>query len=92
MIVPRPGAIPQSNELSVKTLRHIMKNRLRPEDSGKPPADGKHDRVGNEIGRQDPCALVVTCTEVTRHVRQRNIGDARVEHFHERSHRDDHGD
>ncbi len=37
---------------------------LPPERSCEPSADGKNDGVRDEIGRQDPGALVITCAKV----------------------------
>src|SRR5262249_52946733 len=54
---------------------------------GEPSADGKDDCVGYQIRGQHPRALVVTCAKVPRHIRQRHVGDARVEVFHERGER-----
>ena len=63
-----------------------------PEQIRKPSADGKNDGVGDQIGREHPGALIVAGAQVARDVRQRDIGDAGVEHFHERGHGDHHGD
>ena len=68
-----------------------MKKRFRPNSHGEPAADRQDDGVGDQIRRQHPGALVVARAKVARHVRQRHVGDARVEDLHERGQRDDNG-
>ena len=62
------------------------------EEAGQPAADRKDDGVGHQIRREHPSALVVARTKAPRHVRQSHIGDAGVEHLHERGHRHHHAD
>ena len=88
---PRLGAMPQSKELTVKTARQIMKKRLRPSVPGKPAADRQNDGVRDQIRSQHPGALVVARAQISGHVRQGDVGDAGVEHLHERSQCHDHG-
>ena len=84
--------MPQNSELRVNRTMQIRKKRLRPNEAGQPAADRKDDGVRDQIGREHPGALVVARAEVPGHMRQRDVGDAGVEHFHERGHRDHHRD
>ena len=61
---------------------------LASEDGRKPAAQRQHDRIRNEIRRQDPRALVRTGRETAGDMRQRHVGDAGIQHFHERRQRD----
>ena len=54
------------------------------EQPHKPAADGQHDGVRDEIGRQNPCALLSGGAETASHVREGDIGNARIEDLHER--------
>ena len=65
-----------------------MKKRLRPNEVASHPLMRKNDGIGHQIGRQHPGALVVAGAKAAGHVRQSHIGDAGVEHLHERGHRD----
>ena len=70
--------------------RHVK--ALAPDAGREPSADGQDDRVRHEVARQHPRALVLAHAQVSRDVRQRHVGDARVEHLHERRHRHDERD
>jgi hypothetical protein len=61
---------------------------LAAEQADKPPADGQDDGIRYEVRREHPSALVASGAEAARHIRQRHVGDARVEHLHERRQRD----
>ena len=65
---------------------------LAAEQAGEPSADGKNDGVRHQVGSQHPGAFVVAGAEVAGNVRQRDVGDAGIEHFHERRHGHHHGD
>src|SRR5262249_54040137 len=52
-----------------------------------PPAQREHDRVRDEVGREDPRALVLPRGQAARYVRQGHVRNARVEHLHERRER-----
>jgi hypothetical protein len=54
-----------------------------------PAADWKHDRVCNQIGRKYPDRFVQRGRKISCNVRQRDVGNGCVQHFHER--RDDSG-
>jgi hypothetical protein len=56
---------------------------LSPEQTRQPSADGKIDGIRNEVRREHPGTLIVAGPQVARHVRQRDVGDAGVQHFHE---------
>ncbi len=62
------------------------------EDARQPPADGKNNGVRDQIRREHPGAFIVAGAQVARHVRQCDVGDAGVEHLHERRHRHHDGD
>ncbi len=70
--------------------RHV--EALAPESRGQPRADGQHDAVGNQIARQNPGGLVGASPKAARDMRQRDIGNGSVEHFHKRRQRDGEGD
>ena len=57
-----------------------------------PAADRQNDRVGDEIGGDDPGAFVDADGETAGDVAQRNIGDGGVENHHEGGDRNDDGD
>src|SRR4029077_5703867 len=48
-----------------------------------PPAERQNDRIRDEIRSQNPGALVLSRGKSACDVRQGDVGDARVEHFHE---------
>ena len=52
----------------------------------------QYDGVRDEIARQHPRCLFRRRRQTARDVRQRDVGDARVEHFHERRHHHAHRD
>jgi hypothetical protein len=62
------------------------------EDGYQPAADRQHDRVGDEVGSEDPSALVVARAEIPCDVGQRHVGDGGVQHFHEGCKRHHDGD
>ena len=65
---------------------------LAAESAGEPSADGQNDGIRDEIRSQHPGALVVARAQIAGHIGQRDVGDAGVEHLHERGQRHDHGD
>ena len=70
--------------------RHV--EALPAEQGREPAAQRQHDRVGDEIRRQHPGRFVDAGREVAGDVRQRDVRDAGVEHFHERRQQHDAGD
>ena len=56
------------------------------------PLSGQHDGVGDEIGSEDPGALILPGREAAGDVRQGDVGDGSVEHFHESRQRNRDGD
>lgn len=56
------------------------------------PARVCYDGVGHHIAGQHPSAFVVADRKTARDMRQRDVGDSRVEQFHEWSECDDDGD
>ena len=73
-----------------RDARHV--EALAPDLAREPTADGENDCVRHQVARQHPGALVLAHAQAARDVGQRDVGDARVEHLHERRHRDDEGD
>ena len=67
--------------------QHVI--ALAADDVGEPAADRDDDRVGDEIGGDDPGALVHPGGKAAGNVAQRDIGDRGVEHHHEGRYRDD---
>ena len=65
-----------------------MKKRLRPNAWARNGLAVSDDGVGDEIGRHHPGRFVLADPETARDVRQRDVGDRGVEHFHERGERD----
>ena len=90
--MPRLVALPQSTEATVNRKMQTDEEALSAKQAGQPAADRKDDSVGNQIRREHPGALIVAGAEAPRHVWQSHIGDAGVEHLHERGHRHHHGD
>src|SRR5262249_31584161 len=64
---------------------------LPAERDGKPAAHREDDGVGNEVRREHPGALVIARGHAAGDVRKRHVGDAGVEHLHERGQRHDGG-
>ena len=60
---------------------------LAPDQRGKPAAHGQHDGVGHQIGSEHPGAFVLARRKAAGDVRQRDVGDAGIQHFHERGQR-----
>src|SRR5205823_3778018 len=65
------------------------KESLSPNHSGDPPADRQDNGVGNQVRGENPGALIVTDTEVPRHVGKSHVRDTGVEILHERRDRYD---
>lgn len=65
---------------------------LAAEHGREPARDRQHDRVGDEIARDDVGALVEADGEPAGDVAQCHIGDGGVEHLHEGRDRDHEGD
>ena len=61
---------------------------LASDDRREPSAQRQNDGVGNQIGREHPRALVGARREAPGNVRQRDVGDAGVQHLHEGRQRD----
>src|SRR5579863_54796 len=57
---------------------------LAPKNIGEPAGQRQNDGVGDEVGSEHPSALVHARAETAGNVREGNVGDAGVEHFHER--------
>ena len=57
-----------------------------------PSADGKNNCVRREVRREHPGALTIAGGETACDIGQRHVRNARVQHFHERSHGDDNCD
>ena len=55
---------------------------------GNPAADGQNNGVRDQVRGKNPRGLFVTGAERPGNVRQGNIGDGRIERFHERGERD----
>src|ERR1035438_5203697 len=49
-----------------------------------PSAERQHDGVGDQVRSQHPGGLIYRGRETARDVRQRYVGDAGIQHFHER--------
>ena len=62
---------------------------LPPQPPAKRARNRQHDPVRHQIRRQRPGALVAADRQAAGDVRQRNVHDRGVQHFHERAQRDD---
>ena len=56
---------------------------LAAEQRGEPSAERQHDRVGDQVGSQHPGGFIHARRKAARDVRQRDVGHAGVQHFHE---------
>ena len=65
---------------------------LAAENRREPTGERQHDRVRNQVGGEHPGALVDAGGEIAGDVRQRDVGDTGVEHFHEGGEHHRHGD
>ena len=61
---------------------------LAPNDGRDPAAERQHNGIRNQIGSQDPCALIGPCGKAPCDVRQGHVGDAGIQHLHESGQRD----
>ena len=65
---------------------------LAAEQHGEPAAHGQDDGVGNQVGGEHPGGFVDAGREAAGDVRQRDVGDAGIQHLHEGGQHDGHGD
>ena len=65
---------------------------LAPDPVGQPAGDRKRDRRGDDIAGQHPVDRVLRRAEARLHVRQRDVGDGRVEHLQQHRHHHPDGD
>ena len=65
---------------------------LAPDLVGQPAADRQRDRRGDDVARQHPVDRVLRRAEARLHVRQRDVGDGRVEHLQQHRHHHPDGD
>jgi len=65
---------------------------LASEAVGEPAGDGKHDGGGDEIAGEDPGGFFLRRAERAGDVREGDVGDGGVEHFHERGEGNREGD
>ena len=75
----RLSAKPHNTEAAVKPATEIRKTRLMPKAPASHPVRGNNDRGGDDIGSQYPSDLILRRREAALNVRQRNIGDRRVD-------------
>ena len=61
---------------------------LPPEGRGQPARERDDHRVGNQVAGEHPVGVVNAGPQVSGNVRQRHVGDAGIEHFHEGGDRD----
>ena len=85
---PEAGRNPAQQRTHGEDHQTHHEESLAAEHAGEPSADGQHDGIRNQVGSEHPGALVVARAQAARHVGQRDIGDARVEHLHEGRHGD----
>ena len=91
---------PEQHDL-VERLRHAAQHRrdseagdrhqektLEPEPAGEKSGRRRHDGGGDDIRRQHPGDLVLTRRDAALHVRQRDVGDRRIERLHQRRQND----
>jgi len=78
---PRLKAMPQSRELSVKLRMQIRKKRLRPSMPTNHPLIGRTMAFETRVRGEHPGALVIAGTEISGDVRERDVGDAGVQHL-----------
>ena len=57
-----------------------------------PAAERQHDGIGDEVAGEHPCGFVSACAERAADVRQGDVGDGGVKHFHKRGQGHGHGD
>ena len=82
------SATPHSAEATVKPATEIEEHALDAEAAGEPAGQRRHDRRGDDVGGQHPGDLVLRRRQAALHVRQRDIGDRRVERLHDRRQHD----
>ncbi len=70
--------------------RHV--EPLAAEQSHQPAGERQHDRIGHEVAGEHPGRLAPPDGEAAGDIRQRDVGDRRVEHLHERRQGDGQGD
>ena len=89
-ISPRLVAIPQSPEATVKPRIETEHQPLAAEASGEPAGERRRDGGGHDVGGEHPGDLIARRRDAALDVRQRDIGDRRVERIHQRRrhHRD----
>ena len=76
-------AMPHSIEATVKPATEARKRRFSPKRAGEEPGRRRHDRGGGDVGGQHPGDLVLARRDAALDVRQRDVGDRRVERLHE---------
>ena len=86
----RRKAAHQGTDAEHHHARHV--EALAAEKRGEPCAYGQHHGVGDQIRTQHPGAFIDAGGKIARDVRQRDVGDAGVQHFHERRERHRHRD
>ena len=80
----------QRRDREQRDAEHV--EALAADHVGEPAAHRQHHRIGDQIGGDDPGALVDADRETAGDVAQRDIGDRSVEHDHEGGDGDDDGD
>ena len=65
-----------------------QKDTFDAESPGQPAGQRRHDGGGDDIGGQDPGDLVLRRGEAALDVRQRNVGDRRIDRLHNRRQHD----
>ena len=89
-ISSRLKAVPQSAEDADEADDADDEQALAADIVGEPAGDRRRDRRGDDIGGEHPGDGVLRRAEARLHVRQRDVGDGRVEDLHD--HRDHHRD
>ena len=83
-------AIAHSKEAMVKPITDDDQQALAADAVGQPAGDRDRDRRGDDVAGQHPVDAFLGRAEARLHVRQRDVGDGRVEHLdqHREHHRD----
>jgi hypothetical protein len=85
----RGDATEQGTDGKNRHARH--EEALASEETDQPSGNRENDGVGDQIRGEHPSALIVARAEVAGDVRQGDVRDGSVEHFHERGQRNGDG-
>ncbi len=81
---PGCGRRRTASRRSVKPAIETRNISLAADPDRQPAGERRHDRRGDDVGGQHPGDLVLGGRHAARHVRQRDVGDGRVQRVHHR--------